>query len=161
MKFSVEDLFSKCEEIRSFLRIYSHLLMRSLMENFRFCAMHFFWTFGLSLYYENLELCIWDCRGSLRKVTYGTKCLLYITRQLEGVLSKSCSISMKKCFFEWSCRFTSELLLYADSWGLCSWDFWQIIECFRSSHPEVFLGKGLWKYAANLQENTHAKMWFQ
>ena len=27
---------------------------------------------------------------------------------------------------------------------------------FRSSDPEVF-----WKYAANLQENTHAKVWFQ
>ena len=36
---------------------------------------------------------------------------------------------------------------------------------FRSSHPDVFLGKGVlkvfWKYAANLQENTHAEVWFQ
>ena len=28
---------------------------------------------------------------------------------------------------------------------------------FRSSHPEVFLRKVLWKYAANLQENTMPK----
>ena len=28
----------------------------------------------------------------------------------------------------------------------------------RSSHPEVFLEKGVLKYAANLQENTHAEM---
>ena len=27
----------------------------------------------------------------------------------------------------------------------------------RSSRPEVFL---IWKYAANLQENTHAEVWF-
>ena len=38
MKFSIKDLFSKCDQIRSFLRIWSHLLKKSLMENFIFCA---------------------------------------------------------------------------------------------------------------------------
>ena len=38
MKFSIEDFFSKCDEIRSFLRIWPHLLEKSLMENFTFCA---------------------------------------------------------------------------------------------------------------------------
>ena len=38
MKFSINDLFSKCDQIRSFLRIWSHLLKKSLMENFIFCA---------------------------------------------------------------------------------------------------------------------------
>ena len=37
-KFSAEDSFSKCDQIRSFLRIWSHLLKKSLMENFIFCA---------------------------------------------------------------------------------------------------------------------------
>ena len=32
---------------------------------------------------------------------------------------------------------------------------------FRSNHPEVFLEKGVWKYAANLHENTRAEVWFQ
>ena len=32
MKFSVNDFFSKCDQIRSFLRIWSHLLEKSLME---------------------------------------------------------------------------------------------------------------------------------
>ena len=36
MKFSINDFFSKCDQIRSFLRIWSHLLMKSLMENFIF-----------------------------------------------------------------------------------------------------------------------------
>ena len=36
MKFSIKDLFSKCDQIRSFLRIWSHLLSKSLMENFIF-----------------------------------------------------------------------------------------------------------------------------
>ena len=38
MKFSIKDLFSKCDQIHSFLWIWSHLLKKSLMENFIFCA---------------------------------------------------------------------------------------------------------------------------
>ena len=34
-----QDFFSKCDQIRSFLRIWSNLLKKSLMENFIFCAM--------------------------------------------------------------------------------------------------------------------------
>ena len=36
MKFSIKDLFSTCDEIRRKLRIWSHLLKKSLMENFFF-----------------------------------------------------------------------------------------------------------------------------
>ena len=35
-KFSTKDFFSKCDQIRCFLRIWSHLLKKSLMENFIF-----------------------------------------------------------------------------------------------------------------------------
>ena len=38
MRFSVKDFFSKCDQIRSFLQIWSHLLNKSLMENFLLCA---------------------------------------------------------------------------------------------------------------------------
>ena len=46
-KLSINNFFSKCDQIRSFLRIWSHLLKKSLMENFIFCAvqthlLHFF-----------------------------------------------------------------------------------------------------------------------
>ena len=34
MKFSFKDFFSKRDQIRSFLRIWSHLLKKSLIENF-------------------------------------------------------------------------------------------------------------------------------
>ena len=40
MKFSINDFSSKCDQIRSFLRIWSHLLEKSLMENFIFYAVH-------------------------------------------------------------------------------------------------------------------------
>ena len=33
MKFSIKDFYSKCDQIRSFLRIWSHLLKKLLMEN--------------------------------------------------------------------------------------------------------------------------------
>ena len=38
MKFSVKDLFSKWDQIRSKLQIWPHLLKKSLMENFIFFA---------------------------------------------------------------------------------------------------------------------------
>ena len=38
LKFSVKYFFSKCDQIRSVLRIWSHLLKKSLMENFIFCT---------------------------------------------------------------------------------------------------------------------------
>ena len=48
MKFSIKDFSSKCGQIRSFLRIWSHLLEKSLMENFIFCVVEeFFWTFRI------------------------------------------------------------------------------------------------------------------
>ena len=39
MKFFIKDFSSKCDQIRSFLRIWSHLLEKSLMENFISCEM--------------------------------------------------------------------------------------------------------------------------
>ena len=37
MNFSINDFFSKCDQISRNLRIWSHLLKKSLMENFIFC----------------------------------------------------------------------------------------------------------------------------
>ena len=38
MKFSFTNFLSKCDQIRSFLCIWSHLLKKPLMESFIFCA---------------------------------------------------------------------------------------------------------------------------
>ena len=38
MKFYIKDFFSKCDQIRRFPRICSHLLKKFFMENFIFCA---------------------------------------------------------------------------------------------------------------------------
>ena len=41
MKFSVNNFFSKYDQIRKKLRILSHLMKKSLIENFIFCAVFF------------------------------------------------------------------------------------------------------------------------
>ena len=38
MKFSITDFFGWCDQIRRKLRIWTHLLKKSLMKNFIFCA---------------------------------------------------------------------------------------------------------------------------
>ena len=38
MKFSIKEFFSKCDQIHRKLQIWSHLLKKSLMENFIFCG---------------------------------------------------------------------------------------------------------------------------
>ena len=40
IKFSIQDFFSKCDQIHKFLQIQSHLQKKSLMENFIFCAVY-------------------------------------------------------------------------------------------------------------------------
>ena len=40
IKFSIKDLFGEWDQVRSFLRIWSHLLKKSLMENFIFCVVY-------------------------------------------------------------------------------------------------------------------------
>ena len=50
MKFFIKDLFSKCDQIHSILWIGLHLLNKSLMENFIFCVVSYF--FGLSTFSE-------------------------------------------------------------------------------------------------------------
>ena len=38
MKFSIKDFFNKCDKIRSYLRIWSHLQKNSLMQKLHFFA---------------------------------------------------------------------------------------------------------------------------
>ena len=50
MNFSIQDFFSKCNQIRKKLRIWSHLLRKFLIENFIFCAVSNIWDWSC---YEN------------------------------------------------------------------------------------------------------------
>ena len=55
VKFSSKDFFSKCDQSRSFLRIWSHLLKKFLMENFIFCAV----PLGFYLHKKIIPSVIW------------------------------------------------------------------------------------------------------
>ena len=52
MKFSNKGFFNKCDQIGSFLRIWSNLLQKFLMQNFIFCAveLHYFTMITLRRY---------------------------------------------------------------------------------------------------------------
>ena len=49
LKFSITDFFCECDQIRRNLRIWSHLLKKSVMENFSFCAMLITYKKGIFL----------------------------------------------------------------------------------------------------------------
>ena len=69
MKFSIKDFSSKCVQIRSFLRIWSHLLEKSLMENFTFCAVNLVHSLNFSnerlIFMSN----IWNIDGTILERT--------------------------------------------------------------------------------------------
>ena len=54
MKFSIKDLFGKCDQIHRNLHIRSHLLRKSLMENFIFYALK--WVMANFFQEENSKL---------------------------------------------------------------------------------------------------------
>ena len=56
MKFSIKDFFSKCDQIRRKLRISSHLLKKSLMENFIFCVVMCAWQLDIHVIFFKVSL---------------------------------------------------------------------------------------------------------
>ena len=68
MKFSIKDFFSKCDKIHRKLRIWSHLLKKSLMENFIFCAVYWkiHWSSSRKIVYG---------KTSIRQEMFGEKML--------------------------------------------------------------------------------------
>ena len=69
IKFSIKDFFSKCDQIRRNLRIWSHLLKKSIMENFIFCAVT-----QASLHRPNKKMAIWICSISVRNIKFAALC---------------------------------------------------------------------------------------
>ena len=55
MKFFIKDFVCKCDQIRGFLRFWSHLLKKSLMENFIFLCS------AMSVSAHNTELIHGSC----------------------------------------------------------------------------------------------------
>ena len=60
MKFSIKDFFSKCDQIRRNLWIWSHLLKNSLMANFIFCAVEL-----AGIEFQNSQIMSEDLRNKI------------------------------------------------------------------------------------------------
>ena len=85
MKFSIKGFFSKCDQIHSFMRIWSHLLNKSLTENFDFCV-----VFGLSSAPRDFTKLMKVARSFLRKrfvrITIYLEDMLLMADSLEVLL---------------------------------------------------------------------------
>ena len=78
-KFSITDFFSKCEQICRKMRIWLHLLKKSVMKNFRFFAQ---WL----IHFDILQLPCWTIeRLFLRKVLSTTQ-LVCVGQQYQSFM---------------------------------------------------------------------------
>ena len=83
MKFSVKNFFSKYDQIRSFLRIWSHLLKVSLMENFFFLC-----SDQNDVDFECLPCLLWKNKYLLGRYKKFTQLLLvYLNNAMHQILS--------------------------------------------------------------------------
>ena len=74
MKFSIKNFFSKCDQLSRKLRIWSHLLNKSLVKNFIFCAKaKFFQGIGLHIIQSDINYGLLSKTDHLRNIAKGTK----------------------------------------------------------------------------------------
>ena len=83
MKFSITYFFSICGQIRSFLQIWSHLLKKSVMENFIFCAVLSYYCIATLKKFANLKAHI-----SIQKKRYATKLSADIAPKLISIVCR-------------------------------------------------------------------------
>ena len=99
MKFPIKDFFSKCDQIGKKLRIWSHLLKKSLIENFIFCAERHGGKVGVSPSYLGILLSVsYKLRETVRGYNhyssfYSLVLFIHIHLRLEAV-TPGCSIKM-------------------------------------------------------------------
>ena len=162
MKFSIRDFFSKCGQIRKKLRIWSYLLKKSLMENFIFCAVFTLISWCGNFVEKQSFRMISDSPKIMSKLCLSTKFPHQDIRWNYGIF-RSEGLYVQRIFSQYSLSITH--ILPQKNSGLWSLDIdlkWvERRVSSRISRPEMFLRKGIWKYAANLQENNHAEVWFQ
>ena len=118
-KFSIND-FNKCYQIRSFLWLWSHLLKKSIIENFICYAVI---TPGWTYY---LPGCIWGCYETVYWYLNILKKNLMLKRQKQPftvVLKKRCSENIRQIYKRTSmpkCDFSKVFALYwnhTSAWG--------------------------------------------
>ena len=107
MKFSIKDFFSKRDQICSFLRIWPHLLEKSLTENFIVCVVIF--TYVLVLQYISW---LWAWRNFhflLNKHKYLCVCQTFLTfwQSNKNVLPKLLTSILRMGFLKTTYQLTT------------------------------------------------------
>ena len=148
MKFSINYFSSKCEQIRSFLRICSHLPEKYLMENFIFCAVQ------IPLWHPSPTF---DLSVSLR---YGSRYskidqFKFVEDSLLKNLSDMVCLS-RPCHFKFfkrlsSTNFTRSILEYLDPYNQFESELHQI-NMFSDNF--LFLNKELQRASSRLSVNS-------
>ena len=119
MKFSIKDFFSKCDQIRWSRRIWSHLLNKSLMENF------IFWAVSRTRFKVNLHSIVsWMSRSFFLKTGAISDALSDrngIWTKWDFVYELSGRRSESRCSHEFSKKLF--LMLYSINWPNFILDF--------------------------------------
>ena len=97
MKFSIKDFFSKCNQIRSFLRIWTHLLKKFLLKNIIFVQCNVIFNYWwLQLYFTVLITCK----------------LKFVSKESSWIWLVICKVSIvKNSFFGQVLRFLIQFIL--------------------------------------------------
>ena len=151
MRFSIKDIFSKCDKVCSIMQIWSHLLKKSLMKNFIFCAV----LYGSS----NLKLptsrgrCFSEIDVSQKAISHY---ISYYNFHLKNIY--------KGVQFYNICRHTVWNL--SKNWVRNMIGDWSLLifvgrflKNIRNSHRRCSVRKGVLRTYAKLTENICARVW--
>ena len=100
MKFSIKDLFSKCDQICRKMQIWSHLLKKSIMENFIFvCSVRNMITYDAELLYDVLNYKSLPQIFNIFKANrYKTELNFYLWKQQFASVKQLSIIYLVDCF---------------------------------------------------------------
>ena len=93
MKFSIKDFFSRCDQILRKLQLWYHLLKKSLMQNFMFCAVY------QHCYFEAF-VDLWPQRQCLSIKQYKLRYLFHLFLSFAVFLQFSFMIPVELLFFK-------------------------------------------------------------
>ena len=138
MKFSIKVFFSKCDKIRRKLRIWSHLLKKSLMENFIFCAVSDTRVVTRTILikwfpFNNLF------KIKLRKISQKTKKTStyknFCMYSLFSLVKRSCLYWANKKPFK--ITLGQHKFLRVTAWKLFKYGIWSVFSCIQSKYRKI------------------------
>ena len=85
MKFSIKDFSGKCDQIRKKLQIWSHLLDKSLIENFIFCAVYTAIIFVATSHHCSHKNLLINFKNSSEYITGGIRFNKFVSWKVDSI----------------------------------------------------------------------------